>query len=156
AKIAIANPPKTRRTVVHVVNDDMPFLVDSIGAELARQGFSVHLLIHPILRVRRDAGGKLIELAKGPDDGAAESWMRAEIDQCLDERRLAALERGLAPILADVRAGVTDWKAMLARANAILHELSDQPPGLSAYEIDEAKDFLKWLTEDNFTFLGYR
>src|SRR6185503_4157385 len=62
-KIAISNPSETRRTVVAVVNDDMPFLVDSVSAELARQGFSVHLLIHPILGVRRDSAGKLSELA---------------------------------------------------------------------------------------------
>ncbi|HEY7609232.1 MAG TPA: NAD-glutamate dehydrogenase [Alphaproteobacteria bacterium] len=156
-KIAVANGPETRRTAVLVVNDDMPFLVDSVGAELARHGFSVHLLIHPILRVRRDGAGKLIELAEnGAAEGRAESWMRIEIDQCLDEKRLEALARGLETVLADVRAAVEDWQPMLARAKAILGELSDRPPGLSAYEIDEAKDFLKWLVDNNFTFLGYR
>ena len=165
-KIAVVNPPKTRRTVVHIVNDDMPFLVDSVNAELSRQGFAVHLLIHPILRVRRDGvrpegGGKLIELcaAASPAEakqGVAESWMRLEIDQCLDEARLKRLEQGIASVLADVRAAVEDWQAMLARAKAILGELSDRPPTLSAYEIDEAKDFLRWLTEDNFTLLGCR
>jgi len=157
SKIAVANGPATRRTAMLIVNDDMPFLVDSVSAELARQGFSVHLLIHPILRVRRDVAGKLIELADaGGKEGRAESWMRIEIDQCLDENRLQALARGLETVLADVRAAIEDWKPMLARTKAILGELSDQPPGLSAYEIDEAKDFLRWLVDNNFTFLGYR
>ncbi len=159
-KIGLVNPPQTRRTVLHIVNDDMPFLVDSVSAELSRQGFSVHMLIHPILRVRRDGAGKLIELTATDGDAAAgagaESWMRIEIDQCHDEKRLAALEEGLAAVLADARSAVADWKAMLARAKSILRDLSDRPPGLAAYEIDEAKDFLKWLTDDNFTFLGYR
>jgi glutamate dehydrogenase len=154
-KIAIENSPETRRTVVSIVNDDMPFLVDSVSAELARQGFAVHLLIHPILTVRRDGTGKLLGLAAN-GEGAAESWMRIEIDQCLDTVRLAALEDGLARVLADVRAAVDDWKPMMARAKSILRELSDEPPGLPAYEIDEAKDFLKWLADNNFTFLGYR
>jgi glutamate dehydrogenase len=154
-KIAIENPPETRRTVLGIVNDDMPFLVDSVSAELGRQGFAVHLLIHPILGVRRDGAGKLIDLAAN-GEGAAESWMRIEIDQCLETTRLAALEEGLAHVLADVRAAVEDWKTMMARAKAILRELSEEPPGLPAYEIDEAKDFLKWLADNNFTFLGYR
>jgi glutamate dehydrogenase len=156
-RIAIANPEGTRRTVVAIVNDDMPFLVDSVSAEIARQGFAAHLIIHPILKVRRDSAGRLIELAKnGAGDAAAESWMRVEIDQCLDEARLAALRAGLERVLGDVRAAIEDWRPMLARANAILRELSDEPPGLAAYEIDEAKDFLKWLVDNNFTFLGYR
>jgi glutamate dehydrogenase len=155
-KIAIENPPETRRTVVSIVNDDMPFLVDSVSAELARQGFVVHLLIHPILRVRRNAEGKLADLLANGREGAAESWMRVEIDQCLDAKRLGALEEGLAHVLADVRAAVEDWKTMLSRARAILRALADEPPRLPAYEIDEAKDFLKWLADDNFTFLGYR
>jgi len=157
ARIAVVNPPKTRRTVVHIVNDDMPFLVDSVGAELARHGFAVHLLIHPILRVRRESGGRLIELAApAAADAAAESWMRIEIDQCLEPARLAALERGLEAVLGDVRAAVEDWEPMRARAGAILSELFDRPPGLPASEIDEAREFLKWLTDGNFTFLGYR
>ncbi|MBL8661353.1 MAG: NAD-glutamate dehydrogenase [Candidatus Odyssella sp.] len=156
-KIAVANPAGTRRTVVSIVNDDMPFLVDSVSAEIARQGFAAHLIIHPILRVRRDSAGRLIELAKkAAKDAAAESWMRIEIDQCLDEGRLAQLRAGLERVLGDVRAAIEDWQPMLARAKAILRELSDEPPGLAAYEIDEAKDFLKWLVDNNFTFLGYR
>jgi glutamate dehydrogenase len=136
-KIAVVNPEKTRRTVVHIVNDDMPFLVDSVNAELSRQGFAVHLLIHPILRVRRDGAGKLIELCAAtspaePRQGTAESWMRLEIDQCLDEARLKRLEQGLAAVLADVRAAVEDWRAMLARAKAVLGELSERPPKLPA------------------------
>jgi glutamate dehydrogenase len=156
-KIDVVNSPGARTTVVHIVNDDMPFLVDSVGAELGRQGFSLHLLIHPILRVRRDAAGRLVELAAtATADVAAESWMRAEIDQCLDEARIERLRHGLAAVLADVRAAVTDWKAMLGRARTVLRELQEHPPTLSAYEIDEAKDFLKWLADDNYTFLGYR
>jgi glutamate dehydrogenase len=162
AKIEIINPPKVRRTVVHIVNDDMPFLVDSVTAELSRQGFAVHLLIHPILRVRRDAAGKLAELrAAGkttadPTRTSAESWMRIEIDQCLDAARLERLARGLAAVLVDVRAAVEDWRKMMARANAILRELADPPPRLSTGEAGEAREFLKWLTDNNFTFLGYR
>ncbi|MCW5774792.1 MAG: NAD-glutamate dehydrogenase, partial [Rhodospirillaceae bacterium] len=82
--------------------------------------------------------------------------MRIEIDPSLESDRLADLAKGLEAVLADVRAAVEDWKPILARSNAIFRELSDRPPGLPAYEIDEAKDFLKWLVDDNFTLLGYR
>ncbi|MFX8786199.1 hypothetical protein ABTM90_20465, partial [Acinetobacter baumannii] len=64
-------------TVVEIVNDDMPFLVDSITAELNRRDISVHLVVHPVLRVARDQAGALAGLA---EDGQRESWMHIEID----------------------------------------------------------------------------
>ena len=49
----------SRHSVVQIVNDDMPFLVDSVTMELNRQGHNLHLIIHPIYGVERDAQGAL-------------------------------------------------------------------------------------------------
>ena len=62
-KIRVYNPRfeeahwQTTHTVVEIVNDDMPFLVDSVRAEISRQGYSIHLMVHPVMDVRRDDEG---------------------------------------------------------------------------------------------------
>ncbi len=154
-RVAAGNSPGAPHSTVHIVNDDMPFLVDSVTAEINRQGFAIHLVMHPVTAVQRDRAGRVMKIGAGAG-AQPESWMRIEIDQCLDAQRLLEIERRLDLVLADVRAAVNDWQAMRGKAEAILRELIEEPPTLSAYEIDEAKDFLKWLADNNFTFLGYR
>jgi NAD-specific glutamate dehydrogenase len=85
------------------VNDDMPFLVDSTTDELTRRGWSVHMLIHPVLRVRRDADGRLLDLFApdaAPADAAKESVMFVAFDEQTDTAVLGDVERSLAGVLA--------------------------------------------------------
>src|SRR4249919_567309 len=81
-------------TVVEIVNDDMPFLVDSVTMEVNRQGLTLHLVIHPVLRTARDAAGELLSVAKPGDgfEGRLESFMHLEVDRQTDPAKLAALE----------------------------------------------------------------
>src|SRR5579859_7023546 len=46
-------------TVIEMVNDDMPFLVDSIGLALTQRSLTLHFLAHPVFAVTRDAAGNL-------------------------------------------------------------------------------------------------
>ncbi|GAB7193270.1 NAD-glutamate dehydrogenase [Kineococcus sp. NUM-3379] len=151
---------RSRRSAVEVVTDDMPFLVDSVTAEITRQGLAIHQLVHPQLCVVRDAGGTLQRVVTGPDTETGcqgESWIRVEIDRIDDPGRLAALEASLRGVLADVHAAVRDWKPMRARALELADELRDAPPpGPDAAELHGAERFLRWLADDRFTFLGYR
>ena len=165
AKVRVYNPDfehhgwRSTHTVVEVISDDMPFLVDSIGIELARQGFGIHLLIHPVIRVRRDDAGRLVQtLVPGIDapDAIAESIAHIELDRETDPKRLAALSSGIEHVLEEVRAAVEDWPAMVARAQAIAAELAESPPPPVAGEVDEATAFLTWVVDHHFTFLGYR
>src|SRR5512135_1663794 len=100
AKLRAFNPrPDTDgwragRTVIEIVNDDMPFLVDSVAAALNGLGLTVHLVIHPILRVRRDDGGKLVDLLEGDGgagDAVRESLMHVEASEQGDPSRLAEI-----------------------------------------------------------------
>jgi glutamate dehydrogenase len=157
-------------SLVEIVNDDMPFLVASVTAELNRHGLGVHLVIHPVVRVRRDAEGRLLELYEAhaaPSDAAAESWMHVQVDELTDPAALDALRVDLERVLADVRAAVDDWGPMRARiAEAIVEveaRAADAPEAHAAPEALDAEDegreaaaFLRWLDGDNFTFLGYR
>ena len=154
----------TGHTVIEIVTDDMPFLVDSVSAFLDREQRSVHLLVHPQLVVRRDAAGALQEvldydLQRAPHeyDVTVESWMHLQIDRESDPAARDELAAGLRRVLGDVRVAVVDWPRMTGRAKDIADELAQQPPaGVDAVEVAEAESLLRWLSDGNFTFLGYR
>jgi glutamate dehydrogenase len=149
-------------TIIEIVNDDMPFLVDSVAAELHRQGAEVLLVIHPIVTVERDGEGRMLALrapgaaVPGETQGALrESYMHIRVNAQLTAGP-AELEGGLLKVLGDVRAVVEDFPAMRERCHAVSAELTEKPPPLAPHEIEEGIEFLGWLAARNFTFLGYR
>jgi glutamate dehydrogenase len=153
-------------TVVEIVTDDMPFLVDSVTMCLSRSERALHLVIHPQLLVQRDVTGQLSRLLRGdaerygdgedPPDVLRESWMHVEIDRETDREELDRIENELAGVLRDVREAVEDWQKMQDKAEAIIEHLAEQPPPLESEEVTEACELLRWLADDHFTFLGYR
>jgi len=165
-KIRLAKPEGDGRgaaqTIIEIVNDDMPFLVDSVAAELHRQGAELLLVIHPIVTVERDGQGRLVALrAPGAvvleeTHGAlGESYMHIRVNAQLTGGP-AELEAGLLRVLGDVRAAVEDFSAMRERCHTVSAELKEKPPPLAPHEIEEGIEFLGWLAARNFTFLGYR
>ncbi|MFE3830418.1 NAD-glutamate dehydrogenase [Streptomyces sp. NPDC059092] len=153
-------------SVVEVVTDDMPFLVDSVTNELSRQGRGIHAVIHPQVVVRRDVTGKLIEVlpegvaasAERPHDALTESWIHVEVDRESDRADLQQMTADLLRILSDVRETVEDWEKMRGAALRIADELPSEPTAddLRDQEVEEARELLRWLAADHFTFLGYR
>ena len=110
---------ESAHTIVEIVGEDMPFLIDSVTMELIRQGLTLHLLIHPVLKVVRDADGVLLRLTdNGEADAQLESVMHLEVDRRTDEGDLQALQQGLEQVLSDVRAAVSDWRSMRRKARA--------------------------------------
>jgi glutamate dehydrogenase len=143
-------------TVVEAVTDDMPFLVDSLTMVLNDCGLSIHLMVHPVLHVHRDTPGRLTGVSEDGVKAHAESWQRIEVDQVVDAARLAEIRTRIMTVLDDVRVAVADWPQMRARANEIAAELRDGLPGLPRSDSVEASDFIEWLADNHFTFLGYR
>ncbi|WP_086563300.1 NAD-glutamate dehydrogenase [Streptomyces africanus] len=153
-------------SVVEVVTDDMPFLVDSVTNELTRQGRGIHVVIHPQFVVRRDVTGKLIEVlpkpATGmrdlPHDAHVESWIHVEFDRETDRADLKQITADLLRVLSDAREAVEDWGKMREAAIRLAEGLPDEPiPGdLPGPQVEEARELLRWLADDHFTFLGYR
>ncbi|SNB61735.1 glutamate dehydrogenase (NAD) [Arboricoccus pini] len=139
----------SRHTILEIVNDDMPFLVDSVQAELARAGIGIHLTIHPVLPVERDVDGRLVRL--GDVARARESFIHMELDRLSDNGKAAAVEEGLRHVLDDVRVAVRDWQAMTTRMCEAADEVASAPGDPSA----DLADFLRWLADGRFTFLGY-
>ncbi|MFF2778331.1 NAD-glutamate dehydrogenase [Streptomyces sp. NPDC058052] len=151
-------------SVVEVVTDDMPFLVDSVTNELSRQGRGIHVVIHPQVLVRRDITGKLIEVLSTqihgelPHDALAESWIHVEMDRETDRADLKQITADLLRVLSDVRETVEDWEKMRDAALRIADGLTAEPTAsdLRPTEVEEAQELLRWLADDHFTFLGYR
>jgi glutamate dehydrogenase len=147
---------RTAVGVVEIVNDDMPFLFDSVMAELANRHLSVQLVMHPVFEVRRD-GAKLAALGASDTAGSArESFIHVLVEPAADEAACAALVQALGEVLGEVRLAVLDWRPMLERVNGVVTDLKTNPPPLPVDEIAEAIQFLQWLLADNFTFLGVR
>ena len=162
-KLRLYNPGMTEHgwesphSVLEVVNDDMPFLVDSLTACLTERGIGIHTLLHPIIRVTRDAKGARKGLAEAGDKGAvAESVIQAQVDQIGDDKMLAQIENEIRQVLADVRAAVDDWKPMMKRLADVTKALQAEAPKKIAAEAKEVCEFLNWLAENHFTFLGCR
>jgi glutamate dehydrogenase len=164
ASIRVYNPDfefhnwQSTHTVIEIVTDDMPFLVDSVTMELNRHGLTVHRIIHPLIRVKRDETGRLQTiLSPSETAGMIEAVMHIQVDRQTDPSFLRQLEHDLERILGDVRAAVEDWPAMQKRMLAIADGLDTQDTNWPIEEdINEVKAFLNWLTNNHFTFLGYR
>ncbi len=141
-------------TAIEIINDDMPFLVDSVAMELARRGIAIHLLVHPVIHVVRDQAGHLLGLNDGGDGaGHPESLMHILIDR-QEAGQHAILQHRLLTVLSDVRAAVTDWQAMRFAIRGVTESIAAVPQPAS--EGEEAIAFLQWLHDDHFSFLGYR
>ncbi|GIJ29743.1 NAD-glutamate dehydrogenase [Micromonospora qiuiae] len=163
------HPPDAQQhhSVIEIVTDDMPFLVSSVTALLNTHHLDVHLLAHPLIVVRREPLGRLIEVAADvePDDAVSgdlvESWMHIEIEPVRDAEERDKLHRELQRVLTDVREAVEDWPKMRQRALALADELaatrtSDSRPPVPEKDITDSVELLRWLAHDHFTFLGYR
>src|SRR6185312_8058345 len=144
-------------SVIEIVNDDMPFLFDSVMGELTERHLAVRLVTHPIFGVKRDAAGKLTAF-DGADaaNGARESFIHIHVDPVDDDALRAQIVQELQSVLDEVRLAVKDWRAMLDRVNSVVTALKTNPPPLPVDEIAESVQFLEWLLADNFTFIGVR
>ncbi len=158
--VQVINSEETefKHTVIEIVNDDMPFLVDSVSTALADHGIDVHLVIHPIVNVERDSDGALLEF--GAFDPSApnqnpESWMRFEIDK-QNASGMAMIKRYIVGVLDDVRFAIRDWQAMRTKAQNIVESFHTEAYPFDQLVVEESVAFIKWMGDNHFTFLGYR
>ena len=166
ARVRVYNPNleehgwHSDHTIVEIVNDDMPFLVDSVAMEINRHGLTLHSAIHPVFRVCRNARGAIESISLGGSEAGTascrlESFIHFEVDRTGETSRLDALRLGIASALGDVRAAVEDWPGMRSIAQETVTSMAQAPNGGSP-EATEARAFLEWMLDDHFTFLGQR
>src|SRR6185437_11650512 len=119
AKVRVYNPDfeqhgwQSPHTVIEIVSDDMPFIVDSVTMDLTRKGYAIHLVIHPVVRVRRDENGHIVDV-HDPDtdesDTIPESILHAEVGREHDRGLLDELRGSIEKVLDQVRAATEDWQ----------------------------------------------
>ncbi|MBK9346258.1 MAG: NAD-glutamate dehydrogenase [Burkholderiales bacterium] len=163
ARIRVFNPTLaedgfvSEHTVIQIVHDDMPFLVDSVTMAVNRCGYTAHWVVHPLLAVQRRADGTpeaSTRAAAAPPGTALESVMLVECDRMVAQSAREALAAELERVLADVRAAVQDWQAMLERLHTVAAAAEAGGPASASRQ--EGVAFLRWLEDRHFTFLGAR
>ncbi len=145
-------------TVIEIVNDDMPFLVDSVSMAVNRLGLALHSVVHPVFRIWRGADGTIVRVGQGAEDAGDKqsqlaSFIHFEVDRCGDAAKLDALRDDIARVLGDVRAAVEDWPKIVEIARTTIKDMKGRETGV---EGAEARAFLEWMVDNHFTFLGQR
>ena len=130
--------------ILVAINDDKPFLYDSILGEMSLNGLSVAAAFHPIVEAER--AGVAVR----------ESIIVLALARERSQARLMAVEHGARQVFADVSAAVSDWRQMLERLNESIDDLKRHQPPVEPAELNEAISFLKWLGDNHFTLLGSR
>ncbi|MEM7424743.1 MAG: NAD-glutamate dehydrogenase [Pseudomonadota bacterium] len=148
-------------TLVEITNDDMPFLLDSVLGVLNEQSHRIELVLHPVIASRRSAAGAVTEIIPSSDalhDASIshESLIQIHVDRLETEEEREVLRSMLVSVMAEVRAVVTDWKPMQAALRSLIQDYQNMPPPLAVEELAEALEFLQWLLDNNFTFMGIR
>jgi len=128
AEVVAVDRPVDGPAVLRVVTDDMPFLVDSVTAEVVRQKVGLDHVVHPVVLVRRDATGNLLQFCDSPrsDDSVTESWIAVLLSRQVDDEAAHDLIAGLRTVLADVRRVHEDAARLHDRALDVAHSLEQQ------------------------------
>ena len=135
---------------------DCPFLVDTIAMAVRAAGGTIRWLIHPVLKIERDAAGCMLSvdaaLHESPD---MESLIHIQFDGLVEEHEFRALEQRVSSVLSDLHAVVADYQPMREKLAERIEELATTPPGMDAQDMGEVVELLRWLDLDHYTFLGY-
>ncbi|NSL20346.1 NAD-glutamate dehydrogenase [Agrobacterium tumefaciens] len=155
AQVEGVTPRDIPVTVLTIIGRNMPFLYDSVMGEVTSSYRGLYLAVHPILvpDATAQAGYRLAE----PDDDPAGNISLIQLHIApLTQQAATALEERLRFVLAQVQSAYRDWRPMLSKLDEALDELSKRGSSRRKTERAEAVEFLNWLRNDNFTFLGMR
>ena len=166
-KVRIYNPNyeqygwQTTHTVIEVICNDRPFLVDSLRIVISKMELSMHLITHMGgISIVRDQSGNVTEVlsrsAENKQNAVVEAPIFIEIDRQTDPKVLENLLEEIKFALSKNSAVVDDWEIMRKKVNDIIEELDYAPPTLDQQEVSETKKFLQWIEDHHFTLLGVR
>ena len=150
---------QSTHTVIEVIVDDIPFLVDSLSMTLIHLGINIHFTLYPVIPVRRDSTGNLLDVLTadtGADDLVNEAFIRFEVDRQNDPGIFSTLQKKILRVLMDVSQVVNDWRPMQSKMRDIIELLTTQSLPLTQEEKEESLAFLHWIENKHFTFIGFR
>jgi glutamate dehydrogenase len=165
-KIRVFNPNyeqsgwQSNHTIIEIASDDMPFIVDSVRMALNRRDLTIYIIIHPgSMYFCRDEQGKVIEVLEAntqTTEGrcSRDAIIHIEIARQNDPEVLEAIQKDLYNVMSDVSTMVNDWALMCKKANEALASLGNSPTPVEADELKESIDFIRWIVDGHFTFLG--
>ena len=163
AAVRVFNPDRSRDgyevrgTVIDIVVDDLPFLVDSTLAAIESAGYRVTLDAHVVMAIERNDSGELSDVGPAREGEHRESIQHYVLDRVLDSQQMETLRHAIENVLEDVRLAVRDFKPMIEGAVSRMIELTQQGESRYGHDtVEEAVEFLRWLRELNFVFMGYR
>ncbi|MGL5287708.1 MAG: NAD-glutamate dehydrogenase, partial [Aeromonas sp.] len=163
--IRVYNPELSRHgwqsphTIVEMILQDTPFLVDSFSMALTRLGSTAHMMLHQPLHLVRGKDGQvsaILDIHNTAGETSVETVFLIEIDHLTDDDQMSALANELRSVAGEVALAVGDWKPMLAKLHHVIEVLATRPCPQSHAELEAAKEFLRWVASDNFTVMGYR
>jgi glutamate dehydrogenase len=146
----------TEGTVVEIVTDDRPFLVDSITAAVVNTGARPVRHLHPVVGVTRDHDGTVVGITRARESTNKESVQHFELDRVLEPAVADGLVTTIHDVLRDVWVTVRDFEPMRAAVAQMEAAAKESVHNYDYEEIAEAVAFLEWLLDDNYVLLGYR
>ncbi len=160
--LRVTSPPLvpgagSSHSVVELITDDMPFLVDTLNLALSEAGHSVQFIAHPIMGAVRGAGGRLLRFGErgGARTPVSESWQYLRIDRVAGAQEAAAIRTRLLAALSDVRQACECWPAMRQAARGLREQLERRRPPFPAAVVAESAALLAYMEDNHFTFLGF-
>lgn len=164
-KVRVFNPDiekngwETSHTVIEIINDDMPFIIDSLISELNQKDYTTHFIIHPIVSSLRDNNGKIKGISAFHEKSKTynhESFVHIEIGIQTSAEVLEVIEKNVLKVLQDVRAATQDWREMVSKSSVARDEIISLSDKFPKDVYDESLEFLEWMENNHFTYLGYR
>jgi glutamate dehydrogenase len=151
---------KSSHTIIEIVVNDMPFLVDSLRIALGRLDVTPHLMLNCPIKVIRDKSNKIIDLSTASDDEIKETSTETaffiEIDRITELKQLDNIVKELQSVVSDILLTVNDWVSMKDKLNETISIVKKSSFSCSKQEHTDCLEFLNWVKDDNFTFMGYR
>ena len=160
--VRVFNPTQSRHgwqsthTIVEIVVPDSPFLVDSVKMALSRLGLTCHFMLYGPTQLQRNEKQKVLAINSGK--GVYQSLFHIEVDRLSNLDKMVSLKRELMEVLTDTELVVSDWKPMLSKLDEVVKETEERRQYIPEKKerLDENLQFLRWLREGNFTFMGYK
>jgi len=147
-------------SIITLVNDNRPFLFDSVMGEISNSVAAIHLVAHPVLDIATAADGSLTVSPETASGSVAAGKRRVSLMQIhvqpLGKKQGDALHKALETVMEQVFAAVRDWQMMLHHLERITESYRIGPPEKLEQDAIRVADFLDWLRDGNFIFLGMR